>query len=567
MVKKNSRPLPPNWTRARVCEVGSLRLGRQRSPDKHTGRHSTKYLRAKNLTSTGLDLSDVFEMDFTPSERETFMLRHGDLLIAEASGSPKHVGRSAMWRDEIPNCCFQNTLIRLRPHALTPKYGLLALQHLAATGQFAKVARGVGIQHLGVSRFGQMEMSVPPLEEQARIATVANQKLKELQLAVSALRSALRGNNEQVGELLTAAATGQLVEQAPAASSKQRRRKKGGRHAPPVSTDSLFPEETSMDTARLPRGWALTTVQEAGTVMLGKMRHPRNHSGSNMQPYLRVANVLEAHINVSDVHEMHFSAEEEARYTLRSGDVLLNEGQSPELVGRPALFTNQLPHVCFQNTLLRFRPGPTVDSRFALIVFRYYLHAGVFRRSARWSTNIAHLTKARFAELTFPLPPLKEQTRIAFETEKRLHALSLQRHTTAASLEATSEMHRAILEAAVNGSLVAQSPGDVPISLLPEELRTVRHDGVSRRRLNYARDDAVTKRLDATRSRSLEEALLAAGRALSLPELCRAAGYDHNSVEDIERFYCALRRALNHTIRVAHSADENTIVELADATQ
>ena len=108
-------PIPSSWARARIADVGSVRVGRQRSPEKHSGRYGTKYLRAKNITSTGLDLTDVLEMDFTPSERATYELRSGDLLVAEASGSAKHVGRAAIWRNEIPNCCFQNTLIRLRP--------------------------------------------------------------------------------------------------------------------------------------------------------------------------------------------------------------------------------------------------------------------------------------------------------------------------------------------------------------------------------------------------------------------------------------------------------------------
>ena len=49
----------------RVDKAGSVRLGRQRSPDKHTGLHTTKYLRAANITPKGLDLTNLLEMDFT----------------------------------------------------------------------------------------------------------------------------------------------------------------------------------------------------------------------------------------------------------------------------------------------------------------------------------------------------------------------------------------------------------------------------------------------------------------------------------------------------------------------
>ena len=40
----------------------------------------------------------------------------------------------------------------------------------------------------------------------------------------------------------------------------------------------------------LPEDWQLRTVAEAGETGLGRQRSPRYHSGTNMKPYLRVAN-------------------------------------------------------------------------------------------------------------------------------------------------------------------------------------------------------------------------------------------------------------------------------------
>jgi type I restriction enzyme, S subunit len=88
---------------------------------------------------------------------------------------------------------------------------------------------------------------------------------------------------------------------------------------------------------------------------------------------------------------MNFEADEVSTYALRFDDILLNEGQSPELVGRPAMYRDAIPGACFQNTLIRFRAGPDIDPDYALLVFRHFMHSGVFRRIARWSTNIAHL--------------------------------------------------------------------------------------------------------------------------------------------------------------------------------
>jgi type I restriction enzyme S subunit len=121
--------------------------------------------------------------------------------------------------------------------------------------------------------------------------------------------------------------------------------------------------------------------------------------------------------------QMNFTPAEYETYRLEPGDILLNEGQSLELVGRPAKYQGEVPGACFQNTLVRFRAGPGVLPDFALIVFRTYLHTQRFQRIARWTTNIAHLGADRFASLEFPVPPLSEQRRIVSAVEEQLSDL------------------------------------------------------------------------------------------------------------------------------------------------
>jgi type I restriction enzyme, S subunit len=173
----------------------------------------------------------------------------------------------------------------------------------------------------------------------------------------------------------------------------------------------------------LRHGWEWRTVREVGDVKLGRQRSPAHHRGPHMRPYLRVANVYEDYIDTSDIAEMNFSPKEFETYRLKPGDILLNEGQSLDLVGRPAMYRGEIPGACFQNTLVRFRSGPAVLPAFALLVFRAYLHTQRFQKIARWTTNIAHLGAERFASLPFPVPPLAEQRRIVEALEEHLPAL------------------------------------------------------------------------------------------------------------------------------------------------
>ena len=230
--------------------------------------------------------------------------------------------------------------------------------------------------------------------------------------------------------------------------------------------------------SELPKGWRLVKVREAGTVQLGRQRSPDVHRGANMRPYLRVANVFEDRIDLGDVMEMHFEPREVERFVLKKGDILLNEGQSRELVGRPAMYRDELPGACFTNSLVRFQASESVDSRFALELFRHWLKSGAFQRIAQITTNIAHLGAGRFAEMDFPLPPLEEQRRIA----AKLRALQARSRRAREALDAVppllEKLRQSILAAAFRGEFTAdwraKNKNVEPASKLLERIRTER---------------------------------------------------------------------------------------------
>lgn len=201
-------------------------------------------------------------------------------------------------------------------------------------------------------------------------------------------------------------------------------------------------------------GWAWSTIGEAGEVRLGRQRSPKHQTGANMVPYLRVANVFENRIELSDVKTMNFMPAEQAVYLLEPGDILLNEGQSPHLVGRPAMYRGELAPCFFQNTLVRFRARPGVLPGWALLVFRAQMHARRYMRIATITTNIAHLGAERFSRVEFPIPPLAIQER----TVAQFEALESRLDAAVASLtRAKANVKRArasVLKAAVEGRLV-----------------------------------------------------------------------------------------------------------------
>ena len=168
---------PEGWAWATTEQFGQVQLGRQRSPKNRSKENPIKYIRAANITESGLELSDVLDMEFSLQEQERYRLRRGDLLLSEASGSPDQVGKPSVWREQLPQCCFQNTVIRLRPAIPIWEYLLVCFQSYYVGGIFAKIAGGVGINHLSAAKFSQIAVPLPPEVEQYRIVAEVDRRL------------------------------------------------------------------------------------------------------------------------------------------------------------------------------------------------------------------------------------------------------------------------------------------------------------------------------------------------------------------------------------------------------
>lgn len=421
--------LPNGWVVAPLGQIASTQLGKMLSKKAKAGVRPLPYLRNKNVQWGRIDIDDVAAMDFSDEEFERFALRSGDLLVCEGG----EVGRAAIWRGQIEKIGFQKALHRVRPFGgIVPEFLFHQLRWLAQTDAFEALVTGSTIKHLPQEDFRTLPMAVPSVAEQRRIVAAIEEHFSRLDAAEGAL-----------------------------ADAERRRR-------------ALERVVLAQLTTRPAAHWPIVSVNDVGRVQLGRQRSPKHHHGPGMRPYLRVANVFEDRIDVSDVKEMAFTPQEAVRYELHAGDILLNEGQSPHLVGRPAMYRGELPGGCFTNSLIRFQAGPDVEPAFALLVFRSHLHSGRFQREAQITTNIAHMAAGRFKTVEFPLPSIEEQGRIVSLFEERLSRIdALGAALRAARLRGTA-LRRSVLERAFRGELVPQDPSDEPASVLLERIRAER---------------------------------------------------------------------------------------------
>ena len=162
----------------------------------------------------------------------------------------------------------------------------------------------------------------------------------------------------------------------------------------------------------IPEEWEVSPVRQKGEVITGKALAV--NAPGPQRPYLRTKNVFDGRIDIDDVLTMPMNDDQFAQFRIRNGDVLLNEGQSLELVGRCAIYQDEYSEPCaIQNALLRFRARPGVSDKFASYLFRHCQQTGVFARIALQTTSVAHLGGSRFERLCLVWPTEAEQRAIA----------------------------------------------------------------------------------------------------------------------------------------------------------
>ncbi len=106
-----------------------------------------------------------------------------------------------------------------------------------------------------------------------------------------------------------------------------------------------------------PTAGSMPTVPlgQRGKVSYGIQKSPANRPGTHARPYLRVANVQRGVLDLREIKFINVPDEEMPKLRLEVGDVLLCEGNSPDLVGRGAIWRGEITDCVHQNHVLRVR--------------------------------------------------------------------------------------------------------------------------------------------------------------------------------------------------------------------
>ena len=172
----------------------------------------------------------------------------------------------------------------------------------------------------------------------------------------------------------------------------------------------------------VPKEWRKTQLRHCATIKSG-ITLGKSYSKDTVlieRPYLRVANVQGGYVDLNDLATIEVTPDEDLKYRLHSGDVLMTEGGDRDKLGRGCVWHGEIEPCLHQNHVFAVQTNETI----LLPEFLEYLTASDVGRSyfdvtAIKTTNLACTSSSKVLAFTIPLPPIEEQIEIVSFIKKR----------------------------------------------------------------------------------------------------------------------------------------------------
>ncbi|MFW1946455.1 restriction endonuclease subunit S [Acinetobacter bereziniae] len=566
-----SKTLPKGWCWATINDTGSYINGFAFKPS-HRSDSGRPIIRIQNLT----DPSKPF--NYTELELpDDYKVSQNDILVSWSATLDVF-----LWHG--PNALLNQHIFKVVPNeSLVDKtflrYSLKkSIEELLNTEHL----HGSTMKHINRGPFLAHQIPLPPLNEQSRIADKIDELFSELDNGIEELETAQKKLELYRQSLLKSAVEGELSkvwretqteisetgEQLLARILKERRERweqeklkefaEKGKN-PPKNWQDKYPEPVQPDTENLPQlpeSWVWASLDQVMLIKGGIQKKPSRAPVNNKFPFLRVANVYRAQLNLDDIHEIELFEGEIERYKLEKGDLLIVEGNgSLTEIGRCAIWDGSIPNAVHQNHLIRARP---------IHVLSQYLETWLnssdginyMAKLAVTTSGLYSLSVGKIAQIPVPLPPLNEQSFITIDLASKLEQQKQQLMNLKELQNLNKLQKKNILSDAFTGKLIPQDPNDEPAQVLLGRIQQQREAGALVKKAPPQKRSTQKVKKEVAMSKNILDILKNQSDWISGQKLADAFGLNGNSnIDDIEQFYEQLR-ALNLDEKIMVKPDQ-----------
>lgn len=177
-------------------------------------------------------------------------------------------------------------------------------------------------------------------------------------------------------------------------------------------------------------------------------------------PVLRMGNITR--VGTVDFSDLVYSSNKDDinKYALIKDDLLFNRTNSSEWVGKTAIFKSDSPAI-YAGYLIRVR-CILVCPDFINFVLNSSYHRDWCNQVKTDAVNQSNINAQKLSKHLIPIPPYKEQLRIANVVERWFTLIDELESNEGDLLKAIDKAKSKILDLAIHGKLVPQDPNDEP---------------------------------------------------------------------------------------------------------
>ncbi len=353
-------------------------------------------LRMNNITTDGHVLLDSFLKVPIPQDINKYLLKSGDILFNNTN-SVDLIGKTALFKNECKNCSFSNHITRIRvdENKIVPEWLLSHLVKLRQSGYFSQIcARHVGQAGIRNDQVLKIQIPLPPLPEQRRIATILTTADDAIQRSRQAAAETERLKAGVMQELMT----------------------KGIGH-------TEFRE--NLDLGKVPKEWDVKPLDEL--IEIVDCRHHTPTYIESGYPIVRPQNIKMDGIDFSNcayISRQEFQLMTE-RHTPKKGDIVYSRNAS---FGIPAFVETDREFCIGQDMVVMTKL--TADTKFIFFVL-CSRNIQIQLKKLSGGSTIQRINLKDIRRLLIPEPKLIEQQKIATIITSIDRKLSLQCQRTA----------------------------------------------------------------------------------------------------------------------------------------
>lgn len=211
----------------------------------------------------------------------------------------------------------------------------------------------------------------------------------------------------------------------------------------------VYELEESLQLSSLPESWKWVNI---GDISLGPEYGTSQKSlEKGKVPVVRMGNLQNGIIDWTDLVFSNNDTEIE-KYRLMPGDVLFNRTNSPELVGKTAIYRGEQEAI-FAGYLIRINQFDCINPEYLAYYMNSFTAKQYGNKVKTDGVNQSNINGKKLCAYPFPLCSQEEQAQVVYELESRLSVCDTIEKTVDTALQQAEAMRQSILKQAFEGRL------------------------------------------------------------------------------------------------------------------